>query len=234
MRFIERPPNPAQMERQFARHDASLRRISGEVNDAKTKEAQRRQQQVMRSAGLGNLGRAVKVETGRSTDRKGEPNAYGVIYADNGDDSRAGQALQAYSRGTTILPIRGAWLWYQTDKLARTSKVPGDDRRGRLTPERYRRMGSPLGPLQFARINANFAKLYVEVADISIRTGRATRPGKRRSRTKVRQTRVTIFFGIRNTRRAQRYDPQRIVAQTHAEIPPEIAAKMQADFASRG
>lgn len=202
--------------------------VAGTVNDKATKKAVDAQRAAMRAARLGKLANAVRSKTGRSRDRKGEPNSYGVIFAADGDESRAGGALEAYSRGTTIRPVRGPWLWYQTAALARTSKVGGS--RGRLTPERYRQMGNPLGPLRFARISAGFAKLYVDVADVAVKTGRATRPGKGKPRTKVRTKRVTIFYGMKQTRRAQRYDPQRITAQVHAQIPAEIAAEMAADL----
>lgn len=233
MRFSERPPNPAQMDRAHQDLERRLVRAAGAVIETKTREAQQRQRSAMRSAQLGGLANAVKIKTGRSRDKNtGAPNAYGVIFADNGDESRAGQALQAYSRGTTILPVRGPWLWFQTDAIRRTAKVPGDTRRARMTPERYRKLGSPLGPLEFARITPRLAKLYVEIADISVKTGLASRPGKRRSRTKVRTKRVTIFFGIKNTRRAQRFDPQSIVRQSHGEIPRAIAAAMAAEARS--
>jgi hypothetical protein len=228
MRFSERPPNLAQMDRNLRERERQVSNAAATVIPNQTRGAQQRQRTAMAAAGLGQLGRAVKVKTGRGKDKRGNDNSYGVIYADNGDQSRAGQALKAYSQGTTINPVRGAWLWYQTDKIRRTAKVPGDTRRGRMTPERYRRQGSPLGPLEFALINPRLAKLYVEVADISVRTGLASRPGKGKPRTKVRHKRVTIFFGIKNTRRAQRYDPQSIVRQSHGEIPREIAAEMAA------
>lgn len=234
MRFKEIAPPIARYERDQVALREKVALAAGKVNDRQTIAARDRQRTAMRSAGLGKLGNAVKTETGRSKDRGGNPNAYGVIFADNGDESRAGQALQAYSKGTTIKPIKGPWLWFQTPALARTSKIPGDNRRGRLTPERYNQMGAPLGPLRFARINPSFAKLYVDVADVSVKTGRATRPGKGKPRTKVRTKRVTIFFGIRNTRRGQRYDPQRIVAQAHKEIPVGIATEMAGYFASKG
>lgn len=226
MRFTEKAPDLAQMDRNHRALDQRVTRAAGNVIERKTLAAQQRQRTTMRSAQLGGLANAVKAKTGRSTDKRGNPNAYGVIYADNGDESRAGQALLAYSKGTTIRPVKGPWLWFQTDRLRRTSKIPGDTRRGRMTPERYRRMGNPLGPLQFARINPRLAKLYVEVADISVKTGLASRPGVRKSRTKVRTQRVTLFFGIKQTRRSQRYDPQSIVRQAFGEIPADIASEM--------
>lgn len=230
MRFTEKPPNPAVYERSHAALDRRVTAIASDVNAQKTREAHQRQRNVMAAARLGGLTNAVKVETGRSKDRNGQPNAYGVIFVENGDKSRAGQALAIYTKGGTINPVRSPWLWFQTDKLRRTSKIPGDTRRARLTPERYRKMGEPLGPLQFARITPRLAKLYVEVADISVKSGLATKPGKRRSRNKVRTTRVTIFFGIKNTNRAMRYDPQQSVRQAHGEIPPEIAKRMVAEL----
>jgi hypothetical protein len=226
MRFTEKPPNLALYDRQQALVDNRVIAVASEVNQAKTREAHRRQRDVMAAARLGGLTNAVKVKTGRSTDRAGRPNSYGVIYVEDGDKSRAGRALAIYTKGGTINPIRSPWLWYQTPVLKRTAKVPGDTRRTRLTPERYRQLGNPLGELQFARITPRLAKLYVEVADINIATGRATKPGKRRSRTKVRMKRVTVFFGIKNTSRAMRYDPQQTVRQAHGEIPPDIARKM--------
>jgi hypothetical protein len=226
MRFTEKPPSLAQYDRQQAEVDRRVTAVASEINDTSTREAHRQQRNVMSAARLGGLTNAVKVKTGRGRDKAGQPNAYGVIYIENGDESRAGRALAIYTKGGTINPIRSPWLWYQTDVLKRTAKVPGDNRRSRLTPERYRQMGNPLGPLEFARINPRLAKLYVEVADINIATGRATKPGKRRSRTKVRTKRVTVFFGIKNTSRAMRYDPQQTVRQAHGEIPPAIARRM--------
>ena len=228
MRFSERPPNLAQMDRNHADLERRVTRAAGDVVQVKTRQAQQRQRTAMRAAQLGGLANAVKVKTGRGKDRKGNDNAYGVIFADNGDDSRAGQALQAYSRGTTIVPIKGNWLWYQTDAIRRTAKIPGDTKRGRMTPERYRRQGSPLGKLEFAQLSPRLAKLFVELADISVKTGLASRPGKGKPRTKVRTKRVTIFFGIKVTRRGQRYDPQGIVRQSFGEIPAAIAAEMAA------
>lgn len=226
MRFTEIPPDLAQMDRNHRDLDRRVTTAAGNVIERKTFDAQQRQRTTMRAAQLGGLANAVKAKSKRGTDKRGNPNAYGVIYADNGDESRAGQALLAYSKGTTIRPVKGPWLWFQTDRIRRTAKIPGEGRRGRMTPERYRRMGNPLGPLQFAQISPRLAKLYVEVADISVKTGLASRPGVRKTRTKVRQQRVTIFFGIRNTKRSQRYDPQAIVRQSHNEIPADIASEM--------
>ncbi len=231
MRFIEKPPPIALYEQRHRALETKTIQVAGEVNDRATRRALDNQRNAMKAAKLGGLSNAVKMKKGRSTDKRGNPNAYGVIYAADGDESRSAAALEAYSRGASIKPVKGNWLWYQTPVLARTSKVPGDNKRGRLTPERYNRMGQPLGPLQFAQISPGFAKLYVDVADISIRTGRATRPGKGRPRTKVRTKRVTVFFGIRNTIRGKRYDPQRIVAAAHGEIPADIAREMAAAFA---
>lgn len=231
MRFIEKPPNLAQIDRQREHIEQRVNKAAADINDAKTRQAHQRQRQDMTSAQLGGLTRAVKVKTGRSRDKRtGSPNAFGVIYVDDGDQSRAGQAIKAYSRGSTILPVRGDWLWFQTPAIRRTAKIPGESRRTRMTPERYRLLGNPLGKLQFARINPRLAKLFVEQVDVSVRTGLASLPGKRRSRTKVRSKRVTLFFGIKNTRRAKRYDPQNSVRQAHSEIPGAIAAALKAEF----
>jgi hypothetical protein len=232
MRFTERPPNLDQIDRNLRDRERRVTAAARVVIPAKTREAQQRQRTNMRAAGLGGLTNAVKSKSGAGKDLRGNDNAYGVIYADNGDESRAGQALQAYSQGTTIQPVRGNWLWFQTDAIRRVAKIPGDTRRGRMTPERYRRQGSPLGKLEFALLSPRLAKLYVEVADISVKTGLASRPGKRMSRTKVRSKRVTIFWGIKKTSRAQRYDPQATVQQAFREIPAEIAAEIAAAVSS--
>lgn len=230
MRFTEKQPDLRRLDQAFRDLDARTTRISGDVNDRKTREAHNRQRQAMKTVQLGGLSNAVKAQVGRGTDRRGNPNAFGVIFIDDGDDSRAAGAIEAYTEGATISPVKGPWLWYQTDKLARTSKLPTGGKRGRLTPERYAKMGNPLGPLRFARLSPRFAKLYVDVADVAVKTGRATRPGKRMSRNKVRMQRVTLFYGIKQTRRARRYDPQRISRQAHGEIPAEIARDMAAAF----
>ena len=106
--------------------------------------------------------------------------------------------------------------------MARNLSIGGS--RGRLTPERYKRAGNPLGPLRFREVRPGVAILYAERLLVSPKTGRARKQGPRKSRTAVPQKRVTLFIGIKFTRRGKRFDASRIV-EVYFDLLPSFIIK---------
>lgn len=156
----------------------------------------------MRGVGLGKLDQAVGFT---SAQRKGQRDRtpYAAIFAKGGDESRAGGALEAYSRGTTIRTINGEWLAYATEA------VPKRIGRRKITPALYNRSGlvGSIGKLIFRKINPNLALLVLRKVSLSPKTGQAKALGKRAPRTRiVPEKDVVAFVLIRQTRRAKRFD----------------------------
>lgn len=166
----------------------------------------------MKSVELGRLERAVGQT---SALRKGQKDRdpYGVVFAKGGDKSRAGQALQAYTRGAQISPIKGRWLWYPTPAAMKRIN------RYKASPGRYIAAGSPLGELKFRVVSPKAAIAFIEKGAISVRTGRARRAPKRRSKLSIPQRRIILFRGIRKTYRAVRFDHRTIMGRQSRKVP---------------
>lgn len=224
MKIREVAPKPAQFQKMQREDRRILERAAHQAVDRRIRNAQQRTRRAISSAGLGKLGNAVGVTSSYTKGKRAGPNAWGAIYAKGGDNSLAGGALDAYSRGTTIRPLKGQWLWYQTPALARKIKIGTG--LYRLTPERYNMMGQPLGPLKFRRISTNFAILYADGKFRVNPKGRAKLAGPRAPHAQ-RRNRVTVFLGIKNTRRGKRFDQTKITEGESALVGATIAAIMR-------
>jgi hypothetical protein len=212
---IERPPPRAYRgaEQQFRL--ANERAAAIAVHRA-TKKATTFSRATAAARGLGRLGNAIGSTTAYEKGRREGRTSWGAIYARGGDDSRAGQALSAYTRGAVIRPIKGDWLWIQTDALARRIG------RRRMTPARYIAAGSPLGKLGFRRTSPNTAQLFTKGVVLTPK-GRARVPGRRNKRpTRL----VVLFFGIKQTARLKRYDHLAIVSNFAGLVPAEMGDEL--------
>lgn len=230
MRHSHTRPPASLYEALGAEHKRVLEHSAAIAVDRNTGKARRQIQREMRAAGLGRLANAVGSTSSLQKGRTRGNQAWGAVYAKGGDESLAGGALDAYSRGTVIRPVRGKWLWFQTRALARTARLPGASGRSRLTPERYRALGSPLGPLRFRRIKPDLAIYYAENLLVNPK-GRARKPGKR-PRTAPRK-RVVLFYGIKFTRRAKRFDRDKVMKYWSSQVPVEIAVEIVRYLARR-
>lgn len=197
-----RPPDFSKLRREGKQFSDAHRRAAFQATDIAASRAQKRIQGRMKAAGLGKLSNAVGY-TSAFRKRQLDRTPYGVIFAKGGDDSLAGGALEAYSRGVTIRAKSGEWLAYATPAVPR---LVG---RRRITPKRYLASGlsSSIGKLIFRRINANLALLVLRKVSLSPKTGRAKALGKGRPRTRiVPDKEVVAFVLIKQTRRAKRFD----------------------------
>lgn len=174
--------------------------------------------QKIRGVGLGKLGNAVG-QTSAWKKRQRDRQPYGVIFARGGDDSRAGGALEAYSRGTTIRARNGKWLAFPTSAVPRN--VVLDRRRRRLTAGGFGKSGlvTSIGRLEFRPVSPKLALLVIRNVTLSPKTGRAKAATGRRTRTRVPVKEVVAFVLIRVTRRAQRFDKDVIMARNSRRVP---------------
>lgn len=223
-KFIDvRRPDFSGFRQEGRRFNRAQRRAAVEATDLASRRAQKRIQAKMKSVGLGRLSNAVG-QTSAKMKRQLEGNPYGAIFAKGGDDSAAGGALEAYSRGVTIRAKNGEWLAYPTDAVPR---IVG---RRRLTPKGYLASGltSSIGKLIFRRIKPDLALLVVRNVSLSPKTGRAKALGKGRPRNRVVPEKDTVAFVlIRRTRRAKRFDKDVMVRMESARTPDYIARLMK-------
>lgn len=190
--------------------------------DRATRLAQKRIQDKVKGVGLGRLSGAVRMTSSERKRRRTPGNAWGAIYAAGGDESRAGQALEAYTQGATIKGRNVTWLAIATRAL------PKKVGRYRMTPARYEAAGSPLGPLVFKRISANRAVLIAQGDfKVSVKTGKAKPATGRRTRSSVRQRDVVAFVLIKETKRARRFDQAAIARIAAEKIGDFINQEMQ-------
>lgn len=189
--------------------------------DRATRLAQRGQQQKIQAVGLKRLAGAVGSTSSERRRRRDPNNAWGAIFARGGDESRAGGALEAYTKGATIRGRNVEWLAITTRALPRRIG------RYRMTPQRYEAAGSPLGPLIFHKVSANRAYLIIQGDfTVSRKTGRAKAFAGRVTRTRTKQRDVIAFVLIRVTKRAKRFDQEAITRRAATFTPQFIAEEM--------
>lgn len=232
MRFSVRVPNiPREIEtakREWKRDHLKAARIA---TDRASKDAQRELQRKMRSVRLGRLANAVgqtsslrKKSTGTGpADRAwGAPAPYGAVYARGGDNSRAGQALEAYSQGVTIRA--GAtpglsWMAYPTQAAGRIIRLPRI-KNGKPGFGNYRNTPSrQANRLRFVRLSPNRAMLVLDKAEVSVRTGKARPQRDRKSKAFNREKFVVMFWLIKVTTRAKRFDKDSYVQRAARNVP---------------
>lgn len=178
----------------------------------------------MQAAGLGRLGNAVSstsdLEQSGEVHRRGDGgfSASGVVFVRSKSERTLG-AIEAYTRGANIRPVRSRWLWIATDNIPRiTGKY-------RMTPELYRANGfeRKIGPLVMVRsVNGN-PLLVVEVAGIDAsgrkRSARSLTKSGRARKGQVAKQFVVAFIGIPHTARSARVDITALMREVQAELP---------------
>lgn len=179
----------------------------------------------MQGASLGRLGQAISstsdLENGKGIHRTGGGgfSASGTVFIRSGSERTRG-AIEAYTQGADIRPIKGRWLWIPTDNIPRL----GGGRR-RLTPGTWASSGMErkIGPLVFIRAANGNPLLIVRNVGVSaagkIRSARSlTRRGAPR-RGQVAAEMIVAFIGIPRTSRAARVDVTAVMRSVQAELP---------------
>lgn len=181
----------------------------------------------MASAGLGRLGNGISSTS--DLERTGAVHRYpdggfsasGTVFI-RSRSARTRGAIEAYTQGANIRPVRGRWLWIATDSIPRLTG------RERMTPELYHRNGfdQKIGPLVLVRGVNGYPLLVVKNASVA----ESGRKRSARSLTKSGQLRkgqaakefIVAFFAIPRTARAARVDVTAIMRQVQAQL-PELA-----------
>ncbi|MES2903269.1 MAG: hypothetical protein V4696_03705 [Pseudomonadota bacterium] len=195
-----------------------LRRASHEATDRAIQDAKTRTRTTIRGVGLGRLDNAIGA-TSSLKKRRTNGRAWGAIFARGGIYSRANQALMSYTEGATILPTGGRkWLAYPTKAAGRLTRLPIPRVGGRGYANFKNQPSRGRNRLKFVRFSVNRAALVLENATVSNKTGRAKPMGKRLGRGARREKFVIMFWLIKFTRRAARFNQHAIVADAGARI----------------
>lgn len=177
----------------------------------------------MQAAGLGRLGNAISStsdleQSGEVHRRGGGFSASGVVFVRSKSERTLG-AIESYTRGAQIRPVRSRWLWIATDNIPRlTGKY-------RMTPELYVRNGfeRKIGPLVRVKSVNGYPLLVVEVAGVSNsgakRSARSLTKSGRARKGQVAKQFVVAFYGIPHTARSARIDVTAIMREAQAQLP---------------
>lgn len=175
----------------------------------------------MQAAGLGRLGQGIGARADTDVHHRGGGgfSVSGAFFIRSGSRRTRG-AIESYTEGAEIRPVRGRWLWIATDQIPRIAAG-----RQRMTPELYRQSGqeAKIGPLVFVRsVNGN-PLLVVKTASVSA-TGRSrsakslTKRGVPR-KGQIAKEFIVAFIGIPRTSRAARIDVRGIMQSVSDHLP---------------
>jgi len=165
----------------------------------------------MAGAGLGRLGNGLGYDSdlrqGRGVHRyaDGGFSASGVVFIRSGSERTRG-AIEAYTQGAEITPVRSRWLWIPTDNIPRVSK------RFRLTPALWVQNGfdQRIGPLVYIKGINGYPLLAVKNVGVDLSgRKRSARSLTKRGMPRAGQTEKQLliaFVGIPRTARAARVD----------------------------
>lgn len=225
-----------EFERPFAewnrRADAAMRKAALVATDRASRAMLAEIRGTMAGAGLGRLGNALAAtsdlkRTGRVHETSGGGwSASGGVYVRSRSERTRG-ALESYTQGATIRPVRSRWLWIATDAVPRLSK------RERLTPALWKANGldRKIGPLVLIKSVNGRPLLVVKDAgvDLSGRRGSVkglTKRGQAR-KGQVKKDLIVCFIGIPATSRAARVDVRAIARAASNELPALFGAAIE-------
>lgn len=189
----------------------------------------------MQGAGLGRLGNAI----GYGSDLKksgrvlrfsnGGFRCSGWVFI-KGSNERTEGAVEAYTEGADIRPVRSRFLWIAT------AEIPKRAGRYRMTPARYRAGGfeQRIGPLVEIPGRHSGERLLI-VRNVTVdrfnRPGRARRLPRRGAIGGNRERRefIVAFVGITNTSRTARVNVNSILSLEQARLPDYREAAMRSD-----
>ena len=182
----------------------------------------------MSGAGLGKLGQAIDASSdqakGRGVKRYagGGFSASGVVFVRSKSERTLG-AIEAYTQGAEIRPVRSRWLWIPTDEIQRVAG--SKSARRRLTPGNWTQFGmdQKVGPLFKVRSINGYPLLVVKNTNVPL-TGRRGKPranlkNGRAPKGYGEKPFLVAFIGIPFTSRAARVDVTAIMRSVQAELP---------------
>lgn len=193
------------------------------ATDTATKRALNDLRSAGAGAGLGRLlqgvGSSSDLKAGRGVHRypNGGFSASGVLFIRSGSERTRG-AIEAYTQGASIRPVRARYLWIAGPDLPRVTQ------RYRMTPELYLKNGfdKKIGPLVFIRAPGGRAFLIVKSAGVNAlgkgRSAKSPRKNGMPRKGQVLRENLIAFIGIPRTERAARIDVAAIMASAAAEL----------------
>lgn len=207
--------------------DRTLELAALEATDKAARIAVRSIREAFESAALGRLGNALgaasDLSSGRGVHRKGDGfSASGIVFVRSRSERTRG-AIEAYTGGADIKPIRGRWLWVPTDDLQRVAG--GKGRRKRITPENWDNLGlnTRIGPLVLMRSVNGSPLLAVEGAGVSLTgakgSARSLKKNGQARRGQVKRELLVCFIAIPRTSRAARVNVNSIISGVQADLP---------------
>lgn len=208
--------------------EQTLARAMLRAADIASKGAKEDIRGAMRSASLGRLGQALgqtsDLASGKVHERAGGGfSASGIVFIRGSERSHG--AIEAYTEGADIRPIKGRWLWFATDQ------IPQRAGRRKMTPALYRSSGleQRIGPLVMVKRPNGYPLLVVKNVGVSAASGRAARrlPRNGIPRAGRAQASIVAFIGIPFTSRTARVDVPPIVRQRAATVGDLVNAELQ-------
>lgn len=188
------------------------------------KQGERAIRGAMQGAGLNRLGNAVKATADTTVHRRPGGFSVSATIAIRSGSERTRGAIEAYTQGADIVPVRGRWLWIPTDEIQRL--VGRGATRRRLEPRFWKEYGldTKIGPLVLV-LSINGNPLLV-VKNVGVNA--AGLPGKARALLKNGRPRrgqrlkefVVAFVGIPRTSRAARVDPAALLSEVQGQLIP--------------
>ena len=206
--------------------ERKIERAILDVTDRGARRAVLQVRQDMAAAGLGRLGNALGNTSDKAKGRgvhrtPGGFSASGAVFIRSGSPRSRG-AIEAYTQGADIRPVRSRLLWYPSDDIQRVAGAGAG--RKRLTPGNWAEMGmeAKLGPLVRIKTSKGPVLIVKNVGvSLSGKRGSAnslTKKGLARKGQVAREF-IVAFIGIPRTTRAARVDVAAIMRSIAAELP---------------
>lgn len=173
------------------------------------------------AAGLGRLFQGVKDSPDDRVHRRaGGFSVSSGLYIRGSERTRG--AIEAYTEGADIAPVRGKWLWIATDEIPRVTNHQ------RMTPALYRANGfeQSIGPLVPMRSVNGYPLLVVRQVGVSEaglrgKAKRLNRNGRPAKGQRLKEL-VVAFVGIPRTSRAARIGARALLNSIARQDLPEL------------
>lgn len=179
------------------------------------------------AASLGKLGNAIDANADKQAVRYGRDGfSVSARFFVRSRSERTLGAIESYTQGSEIHPVRSRWLWIATDDVPRVTK------RQRLTPALWRQNGldRKIGPLFQIRSVNGYPLLAVQDVGVALSGKRGsarslTRKGLPR-KGQVAKPLIIAFVGIPRTARAARVNVTNILIAARSEMPSIFEAEL--------
>lgn len=198
------------------------------ATDRAAQTAKRTIRAEMQGANLGHLGNAIDANSDKSRGdgvkrlADGGFSASGAVFI-RSKSARTRGAIESYTQGANIRPVRGRWLWIPTDEIQRLGG--SGKKKERLTPGNWVKFGMDrtIGPLTVIRGINGYPLMVVKNVGVSEagkrRSARSLTKSDRPKKGQVAKEFIVAFIGIPHTARAARIDVTAIMRKVQSDLP---------------